>query len=121
MTDFNELEARIKLAEAMGWVRCEPDLRKPGPDGEPRFGPQRWNQPTGKAYGATARSLPNPFTDANDDYAVLEWMRESVKSVDVQSEEWDIYCYFFALVDYIKTRYQIGDYAKALLKVISDE
>ena len=26
----------------------------------------------------------NPFTDANDDYAVLEWMRETYTSKDIE-------------------------------------
>ena len=49
----------------------------------------------------------DPFTDANDDYAVLEWMRKnygaSLFGKHLKFCSW----------------YQIGDYAKAALKVIA--
>jgi hypothetical protein len=51
----------------------------------------------------------DPFTDANDDYAVLEWMR----SILADSRDRELTAGF-------KWTYQIGDYARAALKVIDD-
>ena len=53
----------------------------------------------------------DPFTDANDDYAVLEWMRAqdtttAVKMTTAHNHHW--------------SDYQIGDYARAALMVIDD-
>ena len=45
----------------------------------------------------------NPFTDANDDYAVLGWMRANGGENVIQG---------------YKINYRIGDYARAALKVI---
>ena len=58
--------------------------------------------------------LFDPFTDANDDYAVLEWMRGSDNSL--QSESFD----FIIFGNAVKHGrwYQIGDYARAYLRVI---
>lgn len=49
----------------------------------------------------------NPFTDANDDYAVLEWMRENDK---LDSDNFDLH---------YQWNYQVGDYARAALKALS--
>jgi len=60
--------------------------------------------------------VPDPFTDANDDYAVLEWMRGRGLQDDsnlAMDEAW------FAMPD--KGEYQIGDYARAALKVIDND
>ena len=97
----NRMNDCIKLAEAMnidvwyGEVTCKP------------FG------------------LPDPFTDANDDYAVLEWMRgqgwikehigggDNAMLIDHRligstmfGQQWG---------------YQIGDYARAALKVLDTQ
>ena len=49
-----------------------------------------------------------PFTDANDDYAVLEFIRGE-----------HFVTYFTAYLEHEYTQdYQIGDYARAALKVI---
>jgi len=82
---------RIKLAEAMGSV--------PSCD---------W-------------STFDPFTDANDDYAVLEWMRDNSRRMGFPG-------YVGALSDVMEKRlaashaanYRIGDYARAALKVIGN-
>ena len=80
--------------------------------------------------------LPDPFTDANDDYAVLEWMRDDSRRMEFPR-------YVGALSDVMDTghghkrikgrcssltierlaashaaNYQIGDYARAALKVL---
>ena len=51
----------------------------------------------------------DPFTDANDDYAVLEWMRKQGAATGA-----------FELHNSYKANYFIGDYARAALKVIDD-
>jgi len=55
-----------------------------------------------------------PFRDANDDYAVLEWMREH--------KDWREFRAYL-IVEPIDDgfNYKIGDYARAALKVIDDE
>ena len=89
---MNDQERRIKLAEAMGWT-----IRDNG-----------WAvAPNGKLWPLA--DIPDPFTDANDDYAVLEWMRCRGRKYwtpfmhDTETEQW---------------AYKIGDYARAALKVI---
>jgi len=96
---------RIKLAEAMGWT-----WETPGGDELPR-----WCRPDGSHASPITVcrekvSPPafNPFTDANDDYAVLEWMRNGDHSLFVALQ-----------LDLTQAEYQIGDYARAALKVMS--
>ena len=94
---------RIKLAEAMGWQEAfKGAWIKPGASDD------------SYAYGA----LPDPFTDANDDYAVLEWMRGKYAGNE-DDTPWDSEWFTFkdALGNAID--YEIGDYARAALKVIS--
>ena len=50
----------------------------------------------------------DPFTDANDDYLVLEWMRETES----------VYCAYDEIEHEWSLDYQIGEYARAALKVI---
>jgi len=72
---------RIRLAEAMGW----------------KF-----------PHGPT-KHCPDPFTDANDDYAVLEW------GVDTFGQA------FVVVVNALvidPAEYTLDDYARAALKVI---
>ena len=97
MTDAD----RIKLAEAMGW--------KPHPkmDGTSNC---VWQAP-GKApigwHGV--KYLPDPFTDANGDYAVLEWTRKQDTVFQVK---------FAAELRDHPADYMIGNNARAALKVI---
>ena len=70
-----------------------------------------------KVYG-DALGVPDPFTDANDDYAVLEWMRRGEGDSKTYTLFKMAYCN-----DYIdgKSRWwlhEVGDYARAALKVI---
>ncbi|KKL60018.1 hypothetical protein LCGC14_2209480 [marine sediment metagenome] len=81
---------RIQLAEAIG-----------GPIWEAYIDPGKHPE---------CVDLPDPENDANDDYAVLEWMREHHRAElrracnDLgKSYAWN---------------YQIGDYARAALKMI---
>ena len=68
----------------------------------------------------------DPFTDANDDYAVLEWMR-SFNTYEYLLEHDDRWVDFIVAIDASdngeghKANYQIGDYARACLKVIATE
>jgi len=93
---------RIKLAEAMGWgIGCDTcdDQCIGVPPGDDR--------PYGQGNLTT---MPDPFTDANDDYAVLEWML--VRTPDSShgriylGNKWD---------------YKIGDYARGCLKVLNND
>ncbi len=98
---------RIKLAEAMG-------------------------RPYKSHDGTTAPNVFqyfDPFTDANDDYAVLEWMRSRqpnklaspivIMSVCEWVETWKEWDAFYnALPECLADDYEIGDYARAALKVI---
>jgi len=88
---------RIKLAEAMG-----------GPLWDAYIDPM--NHPE-------CVDLPDPFTDANDDYAVLEWMRKG-KDAGKDIGKFEMW---LAEGGIFKFDYQIGDYARAALKVLKGE
>ena len=92
---------RIKLAEAMGWKWSLKDVHcKTG----------EWVSPEGFAYPnwCLYEELPfYPFTDANDDYAVLEWMRKT-------QDRWEVIEDAMESTDFLD--YQVGDYARAALK-----
>ena len=74
----------------------------------------------------------DPFTDANDDYAVLEWMRETWKPLQngwPSANDTDDQLRWFWFKSVLcgldgeskyngMTDYQIGDYARAALKVL---
>jgi len=103
------MKDRIKLAEAMGWTLQ--GIIHTGFAGK-QITRKQWVNPLGATYSGIR--LPDPFTDANDDYAVLEWIR---------SQNFRAYFYHYlecaGQADSIE--YQIGDYARAALKVIGDE
>ena len=95
------MDDRIKLAEAMGWTL---------EDG--------WWQPPldkGSHNRHSEDELPDPENDPTADYAVLEWMR-----VLDETGMRDDYLAFMAFIEQLPEnwRYQIGDYARAALKVI---
>ena len=101
MTEFNQDE--LRLAEAMGWERTKYD---------------RWLSPDRKMC---CDFPPDPFTDANDDYAVLEWMREKcgvyLPDVGYTREQAQEFKAFGEQLDDCEL-YEIGDYARAALKVV---
>jgi len=103
---------RIKLAEAMGWTPL--DLKLTG----------YW-MPPGVTIDThvmhiervAESDLPDPFTDANDDYAVLEWFRGNYldfPGTHIGKE-----------AKLILTRhlwnYEIGDYARAAISVLEEQ
>ena len=93
---------RIKLAEAMGWEWCQ-DVDQPFSE------KGQWRNASGAWLARTKKEeLPfDPFTDANDDYAVLKWIRQQ-----------HFVTYFTAYLENEYTQdYQIGDFARAALKV----
>ena len=59
----------------------------------------------------------DPFTNANDDYAVLEWMRSKYPDRCDTGINGDIADEFLGIMVY----YQIGDYARAALKVLAHD
>ena len=74
---------RIKLAEAMGWKK------HPSED---------WWQSPKQSVFKPVEYLPDPFTDANDDYAVLGWMRNMDEETIVFSRlqlKQGLFSYFF--------------------------
>jgi len=99
---------RIKLAEAMGW---KPMSSYTNVAGEVT----RWRTPDG-AMGQRIDDLPDPENDANDDYAVLEWMR----AIEEEGLDRDLLHMQFASQLVHQYEYQIGDYARAALKVIAE-
>ena len=61
-----------------------------------------------------SRVLPNPYEDANDDYAVLKWMQgRGWFNVGCIARHTTLSAEMFC--------YQVGDYARAALKVLDDE
>ncbi len=96
-TQTATMDDRIRLCEAMGWT---PQPNEP--NGEPV-----WVGPDDECP-CYLYELPDPFHDANDDYAVLEWMRDNPMFDSYKiylGNRWD---------------YQIGDYARAALRVIDN-
>ena len=110
---MSDIKDRIRLAEAMGWnyVAGVNHIM------------YQWFDPLGHAHGGMALGLKhivppiNPFTDANDDYAVLEWIR----AIEAEGLDRDMLHMRFATeLCGLKSMYdyQIGDYARAALKVL---
>ena len=111
---------RTRLAKAMGW-RWEPcasplDHIKGWQGG-------KWSDPNAdddlpdELKGIVGCKVPpplDPFTDANDDYAVLEHFRHKQKAgggnYKADLANWIEWTY--------SVDYKIGDYARAALKVI---
>ena len=67
---------------------------------------------------ATEREFPDPFTSADDDYAVLRWMIE--RDNKQNGPEWRAFKAYFTDVraDWNIWNYEIGLFARAALKVI---
>ena len=100
-------ETRIKLAEAMGWTKA-----KPYRDGI-------YGLPPGARAGDDALwlefclNIPNPETDANDDYAVLEWMQNDENKL--AADHWGE---FQNEMNFGVWEYRVGDIARAACKVL---
>jgi hypothetical protein len=92
------MDDRIKLAEAMGWTRIDEVSGYGFPPSEVAYDDARWVE--------CCMKIPDPFTDANDDYAVLEWGR---------SKGSDTTLMLFELSGKSLDEYKIGDYARAAL------
>lgn len=93
MTD--NTQDRIRIAEAINYERV--NIRK---EGLPPL--WMWMRADGQLVGDF-----DPFTDANDDYAVLEFMRKDgmMPMSMYEKQQW---------------HYTIGDYARAFLKVLDN-
>lgn len=108
------MDDRIKLAEAMGWTDFIGEVGLPPGAKDARPVTQGHQLP------------PDPFTDANDDYAVLEWIRNQVgeehgwlpsgKARWSSSDEW--WPFYEQFGNVTAASYKIGDYARAALKVL---
>lgn len=98
------MKYRIKLAEAIG-----------GPIWEAYIDPSKHPE---------CVDLPDPFTDANDDYAVLEWFRSGHRNDGPQNVTRQQFVDFDrALEDApeYSCDYEVGDFARAALKEIENE
>ena len=61
----------------------------------------------------------DPFTDANDDYAVLEWARTNPEGFGVcYKGKWMGFTTFMHMNEQEGHQYHIGDYAKTALTVL---
>ena len=89
---------RIRLAEFVGWRQ------------EEHFGTNRFIKPGHNGIEGFIELPFDPFTNANDDYAVLEFMRANPSQF--VSAECEVECQGWAW------KYHIGDYARACLKVL---
>ena len=102
---------RIRLAEALGWVWHDPYWVSTG---EPPHLAADIEKYLYYQWPAEEPPIPpfDPFTDANDDYAVLEWMRknvdpwESVENAIMGN----------GVADFLD--YRIGDFARAALRML---
>ena len=110
MTDLD----RIKLAEAMGWINTKGERVSPLGHRDPF---DTWHR---RGEDKVWDYLPfDPFTDANDDYAVLEWMRGQFGILNSKQGYVKEACDTF--LEHLPHQYKIGDYARAALKVINDD
>lgn len=120
---LGSMEDRILLAEARGWT---PQTNEP--NGEPV-----WLSPDGEDP-CYLFELPDPFTDANEDYAMLEWMRpddaqNSKPIMGPEHERWRDFIFELRLLqlkrgkesDAIYEAYELGDNARAAVIVIKQE
>lgn len=97
----------IRLAEAMG-------LRYDEQGPTPLFRYTMWWSSDRTVLTRNLKFFPH--TDANDDYAVLEWMRKKKEDLGVQD-------FAFSWRKFAKSLkhaccYKIGDYARAALKIL---
>ena len=108
------MESRIKLAEAMGYKQDDKWAA--------------WILQVSDKEREIVRDpdlLPDPFTDANDDYAVLEWMQVTFNTHEyLMGHQGDRWVDFIAALDGSGDEghaccYKIGDYARAAFQVIS--
>ena len=119
---MNTKEKRSKLAMLMGWYKVtDPDSMTQLGVPQPCVGDEVWVKPDHSEW-VWPNQIPDPFTDANADYSVLEWIRLQAKVKGVwnrnMSGKW-----IRAISDVCRFArdYKIGDYARAALKVIGHE
>ena len=138
VTEMSESnQDKLRLAEAMGWKFREGKiddrywcLSSPGA-GYPDKYHSKWKKPPGQDWQCElcggGDDTPDPFTDANDDYAVLKWARENLTPRQFVKFSENIANLliglekkkpFDALCISLTTEYQIGFYARAALKVL---
>ena len=114
---MSDQEKRIKLAEAMGWTDIEEKIC-----GTPPYSTRVLFGCPPKFPGGGKDCVPKYFTDANDDYAVLEWMRQFEGTQKYRDFIFELRLLQNKCVDFnpmLYENYQIGDFACAAYKVIS--
>ncbi len=111
-------EAIVKLAEEIGWVHGLGEYPVPGWGTGKTIMTPGWTDPAGKFWSDYAwpenKKLPNPFIDANADFAVLEWMRNEGND----GRYGDFRSALAIIVDCELLGYKIGDYARAACAVL---
>lgn len=114
-------EERIKLAEAIGREHC-PNAGCGNSGAYPTMPDGGLDQCEWCNCYPTSIYSFQPCTNPNDDYAVLEWMRESYqrKAWSGTATERRCWTLFHQNLPDIRD-YKIGDYARAALKVLNNE
>jgi hypothetical protein len=109
---MNLEQDRIRLAEAMGSEVKESGALWGGPlSGRFVF--------RGDGYEMADIRIFDPFTSADDDYAVLEWMRSDERHIRFREALAQVFHEWHG--DPVPFYYEIGDYARACLKVLDSE
>lgn len=108
-------QERIALAERMGWLNIKGWTESPMSGKHPY---DRWyRRGEDKQYDY----LPfNPFTDANDDYAVLRWLREHHEDLWIDTYVSDAHEEAALELEAPTGDYHIGDYARVALKLLEN-
>ena len=91
------MKDRIRLAEAMGWTQI--DMANIGPC---------WHSPRN-----LVSPLPDPFTDANDDVAILNLAL-------TMEPEWAMEFFDELKYDHV-AEYKVGHFARAALQVLDSD
>lgn len=121
-----DLDMRIMLAEAMGWTHIRMKWIAMDETSYP-FGCPPANQYSGGVVQKQYKEqIPDPFTDANDDYTVLEWMRDW-RAQGITQEQLhafnarvgDHWSFTAASPSSSWIQYQVGDYARAAISVLT--
>lgn len=101
MKQLTESEARVWLAELQGWKRA--GILNGRPHGYP---------PTDSTLiTGDIQNLPDYFTDANDDFALRDWMHKQQWFLD----QGEMYSDAVMRLDFVIEQYETGDIARAVL------
>ena len=116
MNDRDNAEQRIRLAEAMNICH------EYNPDKIVKGDYNVITKTTCAHCGEGPHRDFKPLTDANDDYAVLEWAWQQIESGEWTDEQWDTFKNYWRedLQDWNVWNYIPGRFARAALKVLDE-